>query len=283
MLKKTIKFNGFDGKPTEETWYFNLTEVEVTRLDAEFEPGLGDALVEVGKLDAAVPCYEKALEIDDGSLVLDVACGAGASSIALAKEFGCSAVGVDLSEENLERARKQAEEAAVDDHVQFLKMDAEDLDFEDGGFDAVVTECALCTFPDKPAALFEAFRMLHPGGRIGITDVVVERDLPEHVQGVLFHVACISGAMPAKGYIDALEAGGFVDVVHEDHGEAITELLDRGERLLMGWGVVEKLYGVDLEAWLGLSQEEAKEMLAGARKWVENGDLSYGLFTGTRS
>jgi len=224
----------------------------------------------------------RTLGIDDGSLVLDVACGAGASSIALVKEFGCSAVGVDLSEENLERARGQAGEAGVDDRVQFLKMDAEALDFEDGGFDAVVTECALCTFPDKPTALSEAFRMLRPGGRIGITDVVVERALPERVQGVLFHVACISGAMPAKGYIDALEAAGFVDVAHEDHGEAITELLDRGEKLLMGWGVVEKLYGVDLEAWLDLSQEEAKEMLNGAREWVENGDLSYGLFTGTR-
>ncbi len=223
-----------------------------------------------------------ALELDDGSLVLDVACGAGASSIALAQEFGCSAVGVDLSEDNLERARGQAAKAGVDDRVQFLKMDAEELTFEDGGFDAVVSECALCTFPDKPAALSEAIRMLRPGGRIGITDVVVERDLPERAQGILFHVACISGAMPARGYIDALVEAGFVNVVHEDHGEAITELLDRGERLLMGWGVVEKLYGVDLERWLDLSQEEAKEMLNGARKWVENGDLSYGLFTGTR-
>ncbi len=224
----------------------------------------------------------RALELDDGSMVLDVACGAGASSIALAKEFGCSVVGVDLSGENLERARGQAEEAGVEDLVQFLEMDAEDLTFEDGRFDAVVSECALCTFPDKPAALSEAFRILRPGGRIGITDVAVERELPERVQGVLFHVACISGAMPSDGYIDALEAAGFADVVHKDHGEAITELLDRGERLLMGWGVVEKLYGVDLEAWLDLTQEAAKEMLDGAREWVEKGDLSYGLFTAVR-
>ena len=214
--------------------------------------------------------------------VLDVACGAGASGIALAKEFGCTVTGVDLSDDNLARARMLAGQAGVGLRTKFKAMDAEYLALEDGAFDAVVSECALCTFPDKPKALSEAFRVLRPGGMLGVTDVVVERELPEQVQGVLFHVACISGALPASGYMEVLEAAGFTDVSHEDHPDAMRELLERGERLLMGWDLVQKLYGVDLEGWLGMSKEEAKEMLQGAFRWVDDGDLSYALFTGTR-
>jgi hypothetical protein len=125
-------------------------------------------------------------------------------------------------------------------------------------------------------------RVLRPGGRVGITDMVIERELPQRAKGMLFQVACISGALPASGYIEALEGAGFVDVSHEDHGEVVRELLDNGERYLMGWGMAEQLWGVDLEEMLGMSQEEAREFLQAAYRWQERGDLSYGLFSGRR-
>jgi SAM-dependent methyltransferase len=222
------------------------------------------------------------MELGPGMKVLDVACGTGGTSIALAKGFGCHVTGIDLGSENLERARQRAEEEGVDQLTDFIRMDAEALDLEDGHFDAVVSECALCTFTDQPRALAEVFRVLRPGGLIGITDVVVERELPPRARTVLFHVACISGAMPVRGYLDALEGAGFSELLHEDHSYAIGELIDKAERLVVGWRFAEQMYGVDLEAFTGVSQEEAKEMLGGAREWIDNGDLGYGLLMGKK-
>ncbi|UCC92915.1 MAG: methyltransferase domain-containing protein [Thermoplasmata archaeon] len=222
------------------------------------------------------------LELGPDTRVLDVACGTGGTTIALAKGFGCHVTGMDLGSANLERARARAEEEGVAHLTEFLTMDAEALDFPDGSFDAVVSECALCTFTDQPGALAEVHRVLRPGGTIGITDVIVERELPERARTVLFQVACISGAMPRQGYVDALEAAGFSDISHEDHSYAVAELLDKAERMLAGWRFAEQMYGVDLEAFTGMTQEEAGEMLAGARGWVDAGDLGYGLFTGSK-
>jgi SAM-dependent methyltransferase len=242
-------------------------------LGENFHPGGERLTLQLGNL----------LGLDGSMRVLDVACGAGATSLALARDFGCRVTGIDLSGANLTRAEERGEEAGVADLVEFVTMDAEDLTFDDGVFDAVVTECALCTFPDMGVALAEIYRVLGPGGRIGVTDVVVERELPPRAQGMLFRVACISGALPSEGYTDALEAAGFTEVTHEDHSYAITQLLDKAEKVAMGWQLAETLLGVDLEAWLGMSEQEAKDMLAGARDWVDRGDLGYAIFTGTRA
>jgi len=249
-------------------------ESELVRrvLGDNFHPGGERLTLRLGNL----------LELGPGTKVLDLACGSGATSIALAKDFGCSVTGIDLGSGNLDRARAKAEKEEVSHLTEFIEMDAEALDLDDGSFDVVVSECALCTFTDQPKALSEAFRVLRPGGHIGVTDVVVERELPLRAQTMLFHVACISGALPAKGYMDALESAGFEDILAEDHSYAIEGLLHKGERMVMGWRFAEKMYGVDLEAFTGMSQEEAKEMLAGAQEWVDQGDLGYGLFIGSR-
>jgi ubiquinone/menaquinone biosynthesis C-methylase UbiE len=223
-----------------------------------------------------------ALGLTEDSHVLDVACGAGASTIALAREFGCTVTGVDLGDENLARAKERAVHLGLGKQVRFKVQDAEDLGFPEGTFDAVISECALCTFPDKGKALREMHKVLKPGGWVGITDVVVERELPDRVQGILFHVACISGALPASGYLAALEAAGFEEVSHQDQSYAMGELLDMGDRLVMGWRALEKLYRLDLEELLGIDQAEAKELLAGARQWLEDGAFGYGLFIGRR-
>jgi len=249
-------------------------ESEMVRrvLGENFHPGGERLTLRLGNL----------LELGPGMRVLDAACGSGATSIALAKGFGCSVTGIDLGCGNLDRARERGEKAGVSHLTEFMDMDAEALEFPDGSFDVVVSECALCTFTDQPRALSEAFRVLRPGGRMGVTDVVVERELPPRAQTVLFHVACISGALPAKGYLDAMEGAGFRDILHEDHSYAIEGLLHKGERMVMGWRFAEKMYGVDLEAFTGMTQEEAKEMLAGAQEWVDRGDLGYALFIGAR-
>ena len=222
------------------------------------------------------------MDLDQGTRVLDVACGAGASAIAIAQEFGCHVVGVDLSDVNLGKAMVRANTEGLQELLKFRTMDAESLAFDDGVFDAVISECALCTFPDKGAALGEMKRVLRPGGRIGITDVVIERQLPPQLDTILMRVACISGALSAQGYVDALEATGFGEVVHEDHDHAVRGLLDIARRAVMAWDLAERLYGIDLEKVLGMTQAEAKELLDGAYGWLDEGAFGYGLFVGVK-
>jgi ubiquinone/menaquinone biosynthesis C-methylase UbiE len=108
--------------------------------------------------------------------VLDVASGPGASAMMLAGEFGLRVAGLDLSAANVALAQGRADAEGQADRVSFAVGDAERLPYPDAAFDAVVVECALCTFPNKPAAAAETSRVLCSGGRLGLTDVVADPD-----------------------------------------------------------------------------------------------------------
>src|SRR5579862_7984914 len=111
------------------------------------------------------------LQLRPGLRVLDVAGGKGESAIFIARQFGCEVVGVDFGADNVKTANSQAEGAGLARLVSFVHGDAERLDFPDAGFDAVICECAFCTFPDKPAAASEFARMLRNKGRAGLSDL----------------------------------------------------------------------------------------------------------------
>src|SRR5579863_9769180 len=89
------------------------------------------------------------LGLNPASRVLDVASGKGTTAVYLAKEFGCTIVGVDYGFQNVEAARSLAKSEHVESRVQFERSDAESLPFSEASFDAVICECAFCTFPDK--------------------------------------------------------------------------------------------------------------------------------------
>src|SRR5262249_9488574 len=103
--------------------------------------------------------------------VLDVASGAGVSAIVLAQSFGCEVIGVDYGAESVRVAITAAEAAGVASRVRFQQGDAERLPIADASVDAIVCECAFCTFPDKTAAATEFARVLRPGGRVGLSDL----------------------------------------------------------------------------------------------------------------
>ncbi len=134
------------------------------------------------------------LGITEDHRVLDIACGSGTSAIVLAREFRCKVMGIDLSEKNLDKARKKAKDEELEERLDFKVSDAEKIDFPDGTFDFVICECALCTFPDTNTAVNEMFRVLKGGGKVGITDVVVENELPEALKNIVSMVLCIAGA-----------------------------------------------------------------------------------------
>lgn len=108
-----------------------------------------------------------------GQRVLDVASRPGRTALLLSAQFGVTVDGVDLAEASLRKASAAARAAGLADRVAFHRGDAERLPFPDASFDAVLCECAFCTFPDKPTAAREFARVLRPGGRVAITDVTV--------------------------------------------------------------------------------------------------------------
>jgi ubiquinone/menaquinone biosynthesis C-methylase UbiE len=133
-----------------------------------------------------------------GADVLDVASGAGATARLLAEHYHVCVDGVDLSPAIVGRARRLTERAGLSDRVRFHVGDADRLPFPDRRFDAVVCECAFCTFPDKPTAAGELARVLRPGGRVGIADVTVRAGgLPPELAGIAGWVACLADARPS--------------------------------------------------------------------------------------
>jgi arsenite methyltransferase len=107
------------------------------------------------------------LEVGPGDRLVDVACGVGTTALQAAQEYGATVAGVDLSEANVKLASGAAVATDLADRVHFHHGDAEALPLADSGWDAVVCECALCTFPDKVTAAHEMGRVLRPGGGSG--------------------------------------------------------------------------------------------------------------------
>jgi arsenite methyltransferase len=163
-----------------------------------------------------------------GQRLLDVASGRGATALLAALEYGAQVDGVDLAPGNATLAAGSAASRGLDQQVRFHLGDAECLPFPDSAFDLAVSECALCTFPDKPAATRELARVVRPGGLVGITDATAERTrLPDELTTVAAWVACIADARPAEEYAGLLsEAGLWVRTV-EDHCAAVQQMVDQ--------------------------------------------------------
>jgi SAM-dependent methyltransferase len=216
------------------------------------------------------------LGLGEADHILDVACGRGTSAVHLAAQFGCHVIGLDYSPENLDAARSRARERGVDRLVTFRQGDAEELPFDDRTFDALISECSFCTFPDKATASAEMARVLRPGGQLGLTDVVVQRTLPDDVQSLLAWVACVAGAGTTEDYVTTLRQAGFVDLAVEDQHGALLALVNDVRR---------KLFGIELAAGLGkldlgdLDLDEAKRLARRAVEWIEDQTVGYTLIT----
>jgi arsenite methyltransferase len=152
-------------------------------------------------------------ELRAGERVLDLGSGGGIDVLLSARRVGETgfAYGVDMTDEMLALARANAEKAGVT-NVEFVKGTIEDVPLPDGSVDVVISNCVINLSTDKPAVLTEMFRVLAPGGRIGISDVVAEDHLsPADRSERGSYVGCISGALSRSEYLDGLAAVGFVD------------------------------------------------------------------------
>lgn len=212
------------------------------------------------------------LDLLPGHRVADVASGRGTTSLLAAVEHRVSVDGVDLAAANVALGSAAADARGLADQVRFHHGDAESLPLPDERFDAVICECALCVFPDKPTAVAEMARLLRPGGRLGITDVTADRArLPATLRSLDAWVACVADARPALEYEALLAANGLRVRVVEQHRTAI-------ERMLVQIAArVELLRMTNLQRaqQLGLDFDRAPEVIRAAQEAVDAGALGY--------
>src|SRR6516165_2311689 len=212
-----------------------------------------------------------ALGLRSGWRVVDVASGPGATARLLAAEYDVTVDGVELGESAVGRARSAADEAGLSRRVRFHRGDAERLPLPDAIADAVVCECAFCTFPDKAAAAAEFARVLRPGGLVGITDVTVEHGLPPQLRTLAAWVACIADARPVAQYVDILTNAGLATVSIEQHDGAMAQMLEQIEARL----TVLRMSAADRLAAAGVDVDAVLRYTALARQAVADALIGY--------
>lgn len=154
------------------------------------------------------------LRLQPGETVLDLGSGGGLDAFLAAEAVGPAGrvIGVDMTPAMLERARRNAERSGVT-NVEFREGRLERLPVEDASVDAVTSNCVINLVPDKGAVFREIARVLKPGGRMVVSDVVLDAPLPEAVEkDVLAYVGCIAGAARREAYFDLLRAAGLAEV-----------------------------------------------------------------------
>ncbi len=170
--------------------------------------------------------------ISKGKSVLDVGCGIGKAACGRATRNGCQVVGIDLSPHMVEWAKQRARSERVTDRVEFRVADAQQLPFEEGCFDAVITESVLSFVPDKPKALREFMRVTKPGGYIGLNESCwLRTPVPQEVQDFLSGGLFLGAKLETADYYqNLLEASGLPNVVVRTHTmTAQGDLLDRAK------------------------------------------------------
>lgn len=166
-----------------------------------------------GALAASLGCGNPTAlaELHPGDDVLDLGSGGGLDVLLSARRVapGGTAFGVDMTPEMLELAERNKAEAGID-NAQFLLGSIEDLPLPDAAVDVVISNCVVNLATDKDAVLREAFRVLRPGGRFAVSDIVLLRPLPDELMGlVALWTGCISGALVDADYVRRLTAAGF--------------------------------------------------------------------------
>lgn len=188
-------------------------------------------------LQASLGCGNPTALIDlhPGQIVLDLGSGGGIDVILSARRVGPTgrAYGIDLTDEMLALARRNATEAGIA-NVEFLKGQIEEIPLPDASVDVVISNCVINLSTDKSRVLREAFRVLRPGGRFAVSDVVVEGSVPASLRSkVELWVGCVAGAMERANYEAALRAAGFGDV--EIVPTRFYSAEDRGDPELTDW------------------------------------------------
>jgi arsenite methyltransferase len=166
--------------------------------------------------------------LKEGETVLDLGSGAGFDCFLAANKVGQGGrvIGVDMTPEMLEKARENALKGKYI-NVEFRLGEIENLPAADRSVDVIISNCVINLAPDKRRVFKEAFRVLRPGGRLMVSDIVLTKELPEAIRdSVQAYIGCVSGAILEEEYLGAIEAAGFQDVRVADESGIATDSLE---------------------------------------------------------
>ncbi len=204
------------------------SEVEVT--DAQGNTVFGSALYDshevseapAAAVDASLGCGvpTAVADLHEGETVLDLGSGAGADVLISARRVGPTgrAIGLDMTDEMLELARRNADDAGAE-NVEFLKGHIEDIPVPDDSVDVVISNCVINLSGDKDKVLREAARVLRRGGRFAVSDVIADEDMDEATRAdMAAWTGCIAGALTRAEFERSLTAAGLTDIeIRESH------------------------------------------------------------------
>jgi arsenite methyltransferase len=184
-------------------------------------------------VDASLGCGvpTAVADLHEGEIVLDLGAGAGADVLISARRVGAAgkAIGLDMTDEMLALARANAVAAEVD-NVEFVKGYIEDVPLPDGSVDVVISNCVINLAADKRKVLAEAARVLRPGGRFAVSDVLADPGMNEATRAdMAAYTGCIAGALTEDEFRAALTAAGLVDIeirpTHRVHAQAASAII----------------------------------------------------------
>lgn len=192
------------------------SEAHVTRLSLAKALGYNTEGMPVSATDSFAGCGNPVAlaSLKEGEVILDLGSGAGLDMFVASKKVGVTGkvIGVDMTPAMIEKAKKNAEELGIK-NVEFRFGDIEELPLEDHSVDVVISNCVINLAPDKAKVFREAYRVLRPGGRVMVSDIVLSKPLPQKIRDeVVTYTGCIGGAILDEEYLQHMRDAGFIDV-----------------------------------------------------------------------
>ena len=219
QIKESVRKHYSNLIKTDEPCCSSLTDCTDTKANSPAEKnGYTEAQISGIPTDAAEHSFGCGnplgyADVQEGDVVVDLGSGAGIDVLLASQLVGESgrAIGIDMTPEMIEKAQQNAKEAGAK-NVDFRLGEIESMPIEDESVDWIISNCVICLSPDKDKVFGEAYRVLKPGGKLVVSDMVTN-NMPGWARAaVSVWVSCISGALPEDQYLDSIRQAGFADV-----------------------------------------------------------------------
>ena len=221
-----VKGGGCCGPAKEEASARDFEKYDAAALQMGYSKNDLEVVPEGANLGLGCGAPLAAAQVRPGETVLDLGSGAGFDAFIAARVVGPEGrvIGVDMTPEMIAQARENADKVNVE-NVDFRQGFIEEMPVENDSVDVLISNCVINLSPDKPAVFREAFRVLKPGGRVAVSDIVLTEPLPAKVaESMVAYVGCVAGASLLDEYLGYLRDAGFEEVEVEESRQAVESL-----------------------------------------------------------